>query len=57
VFGLAHAYQGWKAVVVISVLGVLYGLLAAWRRNLRANIVAHAASDIWEGWLKFAIWR
>ncbi len=57
VFGLAHAYQGWKAVVVISVLGVLYGVLAAWRRNLRANIVAHAASDIWEGWLKFAIWR
>ena len=57
VFGLAHGYQGWKAVVVISVLGVLYGVLAAWRRNLRANIIAHAASDVWEGWLKFVIWR
>jgi hypothetical protein len=42
VFGLAHGYQGWKAVIVISVLGVMYGLLAAWRRNLRANIMAHA---------------
>ncbi|MGA7625843.1 MAG: CPBP family intramembrane glutamic endopeptidase [Candidatus Acidiferrales bacterium] len=57
VFGLAHGYQGWKAVIVISVLGVLYGLLAAWRRNLRANIMAHALSDIWEGWLKFVVWR
>jgi len=57
VFGLFHWYQGWKSVVVISVLGILYGLLAAWRKNLRANIVAHAWSDIWEGWLKFLIFR
>jgi len=57
VFGLAHGYQGWKAVIVISVLGALYGVLAAWRRNLRINIVAHAATDIWEGWLKFVILR
>jgi len=57
VFGLAHSYQGWKAVVVITVLGVLYGALAAWRRNLRANIISHAASDIWEGWLKQVIFR
>ncbi len=57
VFGLAHSYQGWKSVVVITTLGVLYGILAVWRRNLRANIVAHAFSDIWEGWLKFVIWR
>jgi len=57
VFGLFHAYQGWRNVVVIAVLGVLYGALAAWRGNLRANILSHAWSDIWEGWLKFAILR
>jgi len=57
VFGIAHSYQGWRTVTVISVLGVLYGALAVWRRNLRANIVAHAWSDIWEGWLKFLIFR
>lgn len=51
-FGLMHSYQGWKQVIVISVLGVLYGALAAWRRNLRANMIAHAWSDIWEGWLR-----
>lgn len=55
VFGLFHSYQGWTNVAVISVLGVLYGALAAWRGNLRANIVAHAWSDIWEGWLKFVV--
>jgi CAAX protease family protein len=51
-FGLMHSYQGWKQVIVISALGVLYGALATWRRNLRANIMAHAWSDVWEGWLK-----
>jgi membrane protease YdiL (CAAX protease family) len=56
VFGLAHSYQGWKSVTVISVLGILYGALAAWRGNLRANMIAHAATDIWEGWLKFLVW-
>jgi CAAX protease family protein len=57
VFGLFHSYQGWRNVFVISVLGALYGALAAWRGNLRANIVVHAWGDVWEGWLKFVIWR
>jgi membrane protease YdiL (CAAX protease family) len=57
VFGLFHSYQGWQNVVVISVLGVLYGALAAWRRNVRANIVLHAWTDVWEGWLKFVVWQ
>jgi membrane protease YdiL (CAAX protease family) len=57
VFGIAHGYQGWRNIVVISVLGVLYGALAAWRKNLRANMISHAWADIWEGWLKFVVWR
>jgi len=44
-------------VIVISVLGVLYGMLAVWRRNLRANTVVHAWADIWSGWLKFVVWK
>ena len=55
VFGLFHAYQGWRNVAVIAVLGMLLGALAAWRGNLRVNILSHAWTDIWEGWLKFAI--
>ncbi len=52
VFGMAHTYQGWKRVIVIAVLGILYGTLVAWRRNLRASMIAHAWSDIFEGWLR-----
>jgi hypothetical protein len=57
VFGLFHFYQGWKNVILISVLGVLFGALAVWRANLRANIIVHAWADIWSGWFKFVVWR
>jgi membrane protease YdiL (CAAX protease family) len=57
VFGLFHSYQGWQNVATITVLGVLFGALAAWRGNLRANILVHAWADTWEGWLKFVVWR
>jgi hypothetical protein len=51
VFGVAHSYQGAKQDIIISVLGIVYGLLAVWRTNLRVNMMAHAWSDIWSGWL------
>jgi membrane protease YdiL (CAAX protease family) len=57
VFGVQHSYQGWQHVTVIAALGILYGALAAWRKNLRANMLAHAWSDVWEGWLKFIVMR
>ena len=57
VFGIAHAYQGWKNTVVISVLGVLFGALAAWRKNLRANILVHAWADVWGGWLQMVFFK
>ena len=41
-------------MVVISVLGMLYGVLAAWRKDLKPGMLAHGLSDVWEGWLKFA---
>ena len=51
VFGLMHAYQGWRAVVSITLLGILFGALAAWRKTLRPGMVAHAWQDVWAGWL------
>lgn len=57
VFGLFHAYQGWRNVAVISVLGVLFGILAAWRKNLRANIIVHSWADVWGGWLQMLVFR
>ncbi|HJW09021.1 MAG TPA: type II CAAX endopeptidase family protein [Holophagaceae bacterium] len=53
-FGLMHAYQGWKAVIAISLIGVLFGGLAQWRRTLRVGMLAHAWTDIWAGWLSRA---
>lgn len=51
IFGVGHAYQGSKQVMVISVLGVLYGLLAWWRKNLQPGIISHAWGDIFSGWI------
>jgi len=51
VFGVSHGYQGWKQVVIISVLGALFGLLALWRKSLVPGMAAHAWADIYGGWL------
>jgi membrane protease YdiL (CAAX protease family) len=52
IFGATHAYQGWRSVVAIFVYGLLAGILAHWRRNLRPGIVAHAWQDIAGGLLR-----
>lgn len=51
IFGVSHGYQGSKQVVIIAVLGALYGVLAWWRRSLAPGIASHAWSDIYGGWL------
>jgi membrane protease YdiL (CAAX protease family) len=48
-FGIAHGYQGWKNVVVITVLGALYGMLFLWRGSTRPGMLAHAWSDVYGG--------
>jgi membrane protease YdiL (CAAX protease family) len=50
VFGVSHGYQGWKKVVTISVLGVLYGVLFQWRQTIIPGMVSHAWSDIIGAW-------
>jgi len=55
VFGFAHSYKGWRQVLTITVLGVLYGLLVVWRKNLRSSMMAHAISDMYEGYLKLLL--
>ena len=57
VFAAMHAYQGWRAVTQIIVVGVLFGLLAVWRRTLRVGMIAHGWEDIWAGWLGAAVFR
>jgi hypothetical protein len=50
-FGVSHGYQGWKQVVMISVLGMLFGLLAHWRKSLVPGMAAHTWADIYGGLL------
>jgi len=45
VFGISHGYQGWKFMLVISVYGLLFGLLAHWRRSLRPGMITHFLQD------------
>ena len=51
-FGFAHGYGGWNSVIECCMIGVLWGALAAWRRNLRANIIVHAWQDVCSFWLR-----
>jgi uncharacterized protein len=46
VFGLIHGYQGWKNMVLVFVLGSIFGAFALLRKGIRANVIAHAAVDI-----------
>jgi uncharacterized protein len=45
VFGIGHLYEGVAPVGRIMLYGVLFGLLAVWRKSLRPGMIAHAWSD------------
>ena len=55
-FGAAHGYQGVRNMVMLAVFGVLFSLLAIFRRSLRAGIFAHAGHDLFVG-LLLALFR
>jgi membrane protease YdiL (CAAX protease family) len=46
VFGIGHLYEGVGQVARITLFGLLFGLLALWRKSLRPGMIAHAWSDI-----------
>ena len=45
VFGAAHGYQGIRNMVLLTLFGSLFALLAVFRRNLRVGMFAHAWHD------------
>lgn len=45
VFGCAHAYQGFRKVVLISLYGAMFGVLAHWRGSVRPGMIAHSLQD------------
>ena len=57
-FGAAHGYQGVRNMVLLTIFGLMFSLLAVFRRNLRAGMFAHAWHDFAIGLLlAFAKWK
>jgi uncharacterized protein len=50
-FGISHGYQGLQAIIMIILFGLLFGILALWRKSLRPGMILHAWSDIYAGYL------
>jgi membrane protease YdiL (CAAX protease family) len=44
-FGAAHAYQGFRMVILIGLYGAMFGILAHWRGSVRPGMIAHAWQD------------
>jgi membrane protease YdiL (CAAX protease family) len=44
-FGVGHAYQGRRGIVLTAILGVVFGLLYRFGGSLWPGIVLHAAID------------
>lgn len=56
-FGFGHVYQGVRQAVLIGVYGVLFGILAAWRRDVKPGMVAHAWQDSIAGALSYILYK
>jgi uncharacterized protein len=46
IFGAGHAYEGWQKAVAITCFAIFAGVVAAWRRSLRPNMMGHAMMDL-----------
>lgn len=49
IFGLSHAYEGRKRMILIAVYGALFGTLAILKKSLRPGMMAHAWHDTFAG--------
>jgi uncharacterized protein len=49
VFGASHGYEGAPRMILIGIYGLMFGLLAWWRKSLRAGMMAHAWHDALSG--------
>jgi uncharacterized protein len=46
IFACGHLYQGWRPALVTAIYGLVFGLVAAWRRSIIPGAMAHAVVDI-----------
>ena len=52
IFGVAHVYQGWRPAAITAVYGLVFGLLAAWRKSIVPGAIAHSLVDVIAGLLR-----
>jgi membrane protease YdiL (CAAX protease family) len=45
IFGAGHLYQGVKGVIIVTLYGALFGLLALVRKSIRPGMIQHALQD------------
>ena len=48
-FATMHAYEGLQSVLSICAIGIVFGIVALWRNQLRTNMIAHTCFDLVEG--------
>jgi len=53
VFGGGHGYEGTRRMLLIFILGLLFGCLALWRKSLRPGMIGHAMFDSAQGLLLY----
>jgi uncharacterized protein len=56
-FGAGHVYQGVRQAALIGVYGALFGILAAWRRDVKPGMIAHGWQDTFAGAASFVIYK
>jgi membrane protease YdiL (CAAX protease family) len=44
-FGLGHLYQGWMLAIAPTILGLIFSVMAEWRKSLRPGIIMHTWQD------------
>lgn len=49
IFACGHIYQGWRPALVTAIYGLVFGLVAAWRRSIIPGAIAHVIVDILGG--------
>jgi uncharacterized protein len=49
IFGCGHIYQGWRPALVTAIYGLIFGLVAVWRRSIIPGAIAHAVADVLGG--------
>jgi len=57
IFGASHGYEGPQRMVQIGVFGLMFGVLAHFRKSLRPGMIAHAWHDSFSGLVLYVIQR